>query len=37
MEMKCVSFINMFQYQKITYTSIENDKDILHMKNSQHQ
>ena len=35
--MKCVQFIDMFQYKKITSTSIENDKNILHMKNSQHQ
>ena len=37
MKMKCVHFINMFQYKEITSTSVENDENNLHMKNSQSQ
>ena len=37
MKMKCIHFIDMFQYKKITQTSVENDRNILHMENSQHQ
>ena len=32
MKMKCLHFIDIFQYKKITQTSVKNDKNNLNQK-----